>query len=76
MQRFGEKLRALREKQGMTQHQLADKLGFSQVHLANLELGKKKPNVELLLKLSEFFEVTVDELVKDSMDIMEGQGDV
>jgi len=76
MQRFGEKLRTLREQRGITQQQLADELGFSQVYLANLELGKKKPNVELLLKLSVLFGVSVDEMIKDDMKLSMGQGDV
>jgi transcriptional regulator with XRE-family HTH domain len=76
MQRFGEKLRTLREQRGITQQQLADELGFSQVYLANLELGKKKPNVELLLKLSVLFGVSVDEMIKDDVKLSMGQGDV
>lgn len=76
MQRFGEKLRTLREQRGITQKQLADELGFSQVYLANLELGKKKPNVELLLKLSVLFSVSVDEMIKDDMKLATRQSDV
>jgi transcriptional regulator with XRE-family HTH domain len=69
MERFGEKLRALRERHGMTQQKLAAELGFTHAHLYRLETGKKKPNAELLVKLSRLFGVSVDVLVKDELNI-------
>jgi transcriptional regulator with XRE-family HTH domain len=71
MQRFGEKLRILRERRGMTQQQLADELGFSDVYAHYLETGRKKPNAELLVKLSRLFGVSVDALVKDELEVGE-----
>jgi transcriptional regulator with XRE-family HTH domain len=73
MKRFGEKLRFLREQHGMTQQGLADELGFTQVHLHNLETGKKQPNVELVVKLCKLFNVSSDALIMDEHDL-EGMG--
>ena len=69
MQRLGEKLRALRQRRGMTQQQLADELGFSHVYAHYLESGKKRPHAELLLKLSYLFEVPADVLIKDELEL-------
>jgi transcriptional regulator with XRE-family HTH domain len=70
MQRFGEKLRILRERRGMSQRELGKEMGFSSsAYVHFLETGQRKPNVELLLKLSELFDVTVDALVRDEVEI-------
>jgi transcriptional regulator with XRE-family HTH domain len=53
----------------MSQQQLADELGFSGVYEHYLETGKKKPNAELLLKLSRLFDVPVDVLLKDEEEL-------
>jgi transcriptional regulator with XRE-family HTH domain len=72
MQRFGEKLRILRERHGISQRELGKKLGFSSsAYVHFLETGQRKPNVELLLKLSDLFGVTMDVLVKDELEVGE-----
>lgn len=70
MKRFGEKLRTLRKRQGWTQRELGTKLGFSSsAYIPFLESGQRKPNVALLLKVSELFDVSVDALVKDKLEV-------
>jgi transcriptional regulator with XRE-family HTH domain len=70
MERFPEKLRTLRERQGMTQQKLAQELGFTgPAHVNRLETGKKHPNVQLILKLSHIFNVTPNQLLLDDLDI-------
>lgn len=69
MKRFGEKLRTLRERNGITQRQLAEQLGFTNAYVSYLESGRKKPNVELVLKIADIFQVTTDELVRDHLDV-------
>jgi transcriptional regulator with XRE-family HTH domain len=71
MQRFGGKLRLLRQQRGLSQKKLADALGFGdQAFIHRLETGQKKPNVEHVLKISEFFGVTTDALMKDHLDVL------
>jgi transcriptional regulator with XRE-family HTH domain len=72
MQRFPEKLRTLRQKHGITQQQLGDRFGFSDVYVYYLETGKRKPTAELVLKLAKFFNVTTDALLDDARDLDEG----
>ena len=70
IQRFPEKLRALRHRHGMTQKQLADMLGFStEVYISALENGKRKPGTELVLKLANIFGVTTDQLMRDDLEV-------
>jgi transcriptional regulator with XRE-family HTH domain len=48
---------------------LADELDLSHAYIYKLETGQRKPNAELLVKLSRLFGVSVDVLVKDELDI-------
>ena len=69
MERFGGKLRELREKRGLTVRELASVLGIkSHSHIVGLEAGKHKPSADLIVKIAEFFEVTTDRLMKDNLD--------
>lgn len=70
MQRFGEKLKLLRIRNKLTLKELALAVGFSaHGYLSELEAGKKKPTVELVLKLACFFDVTTDQLLKDDLEV-------
>ncbi len=70
MQRFGEKLRLLREQRGMTVRDLAIILGISShSHIVQLESSKSKPSVELLVKIMDLFNVSCDQLLRDDVDL-------
>ncbi len=70
MDRFGEKLRALRSHRGLTLRDLANKLGYqTHSYLSEVESGKKIPTAELVLKVARAFDVTTDELLKDELDL-------
>jgi transcriptional regulator with XRE-family HTH domain len=70
MERFGEKLRALRESHNLSIRQLAAKLGISShSHIVNLEAGRKKPSLDLILKICDLFAVTPNQLLLDSEDL-------
>jgi len=68
MQRFGEKLHALRMQRGFTLRELANLLGVHNSHVARIEKGKK-PSVELILKISRLFDVPIDILMKDELEL-------
>ena len=70
MEKFGEKLKALRIRSGMTLKDLAVKLGLSaHGYISELESGKKTPTVEIVVKISDCFSVSTDELLKDELKI-------
>ena len=53
----------------MSQQDLANLLGFSREHLSSLEIGRKHPHVQLTVKVADIFGVTVDQLVRDELDV-------
>lgn len=62
---MGEIIRYERKKRKLTLNDLAKKLGISTTYLGLIEMGKrgKNINVELLLKISNAFDVTTDYLL-------------
>ena len=70
MEKFGEKLRALREGRDLTIRQLAEALEIkSSGYITDLEKGKKKPSRDLLIRISLFFNVSTDQLVRDDLEL-------
>lgn len=62
---FGEKIQALRKSGGMSQEQLAARLGVSRQAISKWELGESSPEVENILQLGKLFDVTTDYLLKE-----------
>lgn len=60
---FGDRLRELGERQGMTQAQVADLLGVSRPQIANLEAGRSDPTPHMLIVSARVFNVTTDYLL-------------
>lgn len=72
IERFGEKLRALRVRHEMTLQELANELGLtSHSYISELEAGKKIPTAEFVLNVARLFDVTTDELLKDELTLSE-----
>ena len=68
--RFGEKLRTLRTRRGLTLTQLSEQLGYkAHGYLSEIESGKKSPTAILALKVSRLFNVSTDSLLKDEIEI-------
>ena len=73
---FSERLKKLRKDTGLTQVDVASKLGISQQAYASWERGIKKPTQENLVKLSKILNVSVDYLLgntenKQTSDVLE-----
>ena len=47
----------------MTQKQVAEKLNVVESCYANWEQGRTEPNIAMLRKLCEIFDITLDELI-------------
>ena len=54
---LGKRIREYRLKYGLTQFQLAEKLGIDDKHLSRIELGKNMPQANVIAKLAEVFDV-------------------
>ncbi|MBV7336439.1 helix-turn-helix domain-containing protein [Chloroflexi bacterium TSY] len=70
MERFGEKLRTLRQQRGISLRQLTREFGFrSHSYLSNIEAGKTKPSVEFVVRVADYFEIDINQLVRDELDV-------
>ncbi|WPP49614.1 helix-turn-helix domain-containing protein [Catalinimonas niigatensis] len=61
---LGKRIRYARKKSGMSQEKLAQTLGITTGGVGNYETGKSKPSIDILIKLSDKLNVTVDWLIK------------
>lgn len=66
---FNEKLRYLRKINNMSQEELAGKLTVSRQAVSRWETGDTMPDAETLLQLSKVFGVSIDNLLKDDLDV-------
>ena len=59
---LSERIYQFRRKSGLSQEQLAEKIGVSRQAISKWESGTSTPELEKLLALSECFHITLDEL--------------
>lgn len=64
--KFNEKLIKLRKASGLSQEELGDKLNVARQTISKWELGETTPEMDKLGELSNLFEISIDELVKDN----------
>ena len=62
---FSEKLYTLRKQKGLSQEQLAEELNVSRQAISKWESGRAFPETEKLLAVSDYFGVSLDELMKE-----------
>ncbi len=62
---IGKNITRLRKLSGMTQLELAEKLNYSDKSISKWEQGNGIPDVRILVQLSELFNVSVDDLVRE-----------
>ena len=70
-QTFGTMIAALRKEQGMTQLELAEKMGVTDKAVSKWERDLSFPDVNSIPKLAEIFNVTVDEIMHVKADTKE-----
>ena len=62
-EQLGSKLRFARDRAGYSQEQIAEIMKISQSQISKLEKGIQEPNIELLGKLIDFYEISADWLL-------------
>ncbi len=60
---FGKRIKEQRNRAGMTQAELARKLNIGLVHMNSIENGRRGCSIDLILELSEIFDVSTDYLL-------------
>lgn len=62
---IGRRIKAAREKKGMTQEQLAEWVELSPMHVSVIERGVKLPKLETLINIANVLDVSADFLLQD-----------
>ena len=57
-------LKKLRKQNKITQRDLAAALHISQTSVSKYERGESEPDLEMVIKMADFFGVTVDEFIR------------
>ncbi|MBE5966648.1 MAG: helix-turn-helix transcriptional regulator [Lachnospiraceae bacterium] len=60
---FNKKLYDLRKKSGISQEELANEVNVTRQTISKWELGESTPDMEKMIALSNYFDITLDELV-------------
>ena len=71
---LGANIVAYRKRIGLTQAKLAEQLNYSDKAVSKWERGESVPDVLTLVQLAEFFDTTVDELLRDPDEIPANTG--
>lgn len=64
------RIKALRQKNQFTQKEVADKLNITRSTYNNYENESNEPSINTLIKLADFYNVSIDELVGRDTDII------
>ena len=68
---IGNKIMELRKKKGLSQEELAEKIGVARQTISKWELGETSPDLKQAKELSKVFKVSLDELTdNDIKDIL------
>ena len=68
--RIGEKINDLRKKNNLSQDQFAELFNVTRQTVSNWENGKSYPDLEMTLKISNRFRISVDELLQNNGTIV------
>ncbi|WEA52270.1 helix-turn-helix transcriptional regulator [Weissella paramesenteroides] len=68
------RLKELREAKGLSQRQLANELGMVRQAYSNYERGEREPRIDVLIKLADYFDVSVDYLIGHEKTSNQGNG--
>ena len=60
--KFPERLKELRKENRLSQSELANKVGLTHTAIGLWELNKRIPNLDAVIKLANFFKVSLDYL--------------
>lgn len=66
---LGEKIRAMRQQASLSQEQLAEKLNVSRQAITKWETSKGIPDIANLIAISDEFDLSLDQLIKDDIAV-------
>jgi len=57
---LGKKIQRKRNEIGLTQEELADKVGISRAYMGYIEQGRNAPSLEILSKIARILKISID----------------
>jgi transcriptional regulator with XRE-family HTH domain len=67
MSKIASNIRFLRQQRGLSQEQLADELNVTRSRIGGYEEARNEPPIDLLIRLSEYFHIAIDALVRGDL---------
>ena len=67
MSKISSNIRFLRQLKGLSQEQLADDLKVTRSRIGGYEEARNEPPIDLLIRLSEYFHIAIDALVRGDL---------
>ena len=64
---IGNKIQELRKKKGISQEELAEKIGVARQTISKWELGETSPDLKQAKELSKIFKISLDELTNNDI---------
>lgn len=65
-EQFGKRISVLRKKIGLSQAELAEKFNVSPQAVSKWETGLTLPDIDILLEMSWFFDISINALLEDN----------
>lgn len=69
--KIGKKLQSIRKTHGYTQEKMAEKIECSTRYIGDIEQDRSKPSYEVLVKICNTFNISMDEIFSGYLDIKE-----
>lgn len=66
-EKLGKRIKRFREQKGISQDELGNLVWVNNVHISNIETGKKAPSIDLLIELANALGISTDDLLVDSL---------
>ena len=66
---FSSKIREVRKKENLTQEEFAEKIFVSRNAVAKWETNRGYPDIQNLITISDVFEISLDELIKEDKNV-------
>ena len=63
-QLLGKRIKEIRKKRGLSQQKVAMDMNISREALSYYENGKRSPDISMLIALSDYFNVSIDYLIR------------
>ena len=73
--KIGKKLQSIRKAYGYTQEKMAEKIECSTRYIGDIEQDRSKPSYEVLVRICNTFNISMDEIFSEYLDIKEKEAD-